>query len=66
MYYWFRPSVHFCEAPDAERTLCGTEITGLSPTIRPVPDDADPEELFADREANVCGNCLRIITESEE
>ncbi|WP_336133534.1 hypothetical protein [Natronomonas amylolytica] len=64
MYYWFRPSVHFCEALDAERTLCGAEITGLSPTIRPLPDDADPEDLFADREATVCGNCLRIMTDA--
>jgi hypothetical protein len=27
------------------------------------PRTADPEELFADRDANVCGNCLRILTE---
>lgn len=65
MYYWFRPSVHFCEGADAERTLCGAAVTGVSPTIRPLPEDSDPEELFDDREANVCGNCLRILGETD-
>lgn len=65
MYYWFRPSVHLCESPDADRTLCGAEITGMSPTIRPLPNEAEAETLFDDRESNVCGNCKRIFGTQE-
>ncbi|MFQ3319441.1 MAG: hypothetical protein ACI8UR_000078 [Natronomonas sp.] len=62
MYYWFRPPVHFCESADAERALCGTKITGLSPTIREVSEDEDPLELFEDRDVSVCNNCRRVVT----
>lgn len=60
MYYWFRPQIHVCESPDADRALCGAKITGLSPTVRPLPSEADPVAHFEDRDAEVCGNCDRI------
>ena len=62
MYYWFRPAVHICDSPDADRAICGTTITGVSPTIRPLTEDADPVEYFDDRDAEVCGNCRRILS----
>ena len=61
MFYWFRPPVHLCESASPERALCGTPVTGLSPTIRSFPDDADPAAYFEDREADVCGNCERTL-----
>ena len=62
MHYWFRPVVHLCESPDANRAICGATITGVSPTIRPLPGDADPVGYFDDRDAEVCGNCRRILS----
>ena len=62
MYYWFRPAVHICESPDADRTICGATITGVSPTIRPLPEDADSVEYFDDRDAEACGNCRRVLS----
>jgi hypothetical protein len=28
MYYWFRPAIHICESPDADRAICGATVTG--------------------------------------
>lgn len=61
MYYWFRPSIHLCDSPDPDRTICGATITGASPTVRSLPDEADPVEYFDGRNAKVCGNCRRIL-----
>ncbi|WP_254841340.1 hypothetical protein [Natronomonas marina] len=60
MFYWFRPPIHLCESADPERALCGARVTGVSPTVRPFPEDADPVEYFEDRNAEVCGNCERV------
>ena len=60
MHYWFRPAVHLRESLDADRAICGATITGASPTIRPLPGDADPVGYFDDRDAEVCGNCRRV------
>ena len=60
MHYWFRPAVHICESPDADRAICGATITGVSPTIRPLPECGDPVGYFDDRDAEVCGNCRRV------
>ena len=60
MHYWFRPAVHLCESSDADQAICGVAVTGLSPTVRPLPDDAVPVEYFADRDVEVCDNCRRI------
>lgn len=66
MFYWYRPRIHLCQAADAERALCGTSITGLSPTTRPLPGDAEVPEYFADRDADVCGNCVRVYEARSE
>lgn len=60
MYYWFRPPIHLCSSVDTERTLCGTRVTGLSPTVRPLPADADTTTYFDDRAADVCPTCERV------
>ncbi len=60
MYYWFRPQIHLCESPDTERAVCGTPVTGRAPTVRPLPDGADPGAYFADHDAELCSNCARI------
>ena len=33
----------------------------LTSTVRPFPDDADPAAYFEDREAEICGNCERML-----
>jgi hypothetical protein len=66
MLYWYRPSIHLCESPDADRTLCGTEVTGAAPTVRPFPKDATPSQYFSDRDAEVCEGCERIHTSLQE
>ena len=58
--YYFRPAIHLCESPDAGRTICGATITGASPTVRSLPDGANPVEYFDDRDAEMCGNCRRV------
>ena len=62
MFYWYRPAIHICESSDAERALCGTEVTGASPTIRPLPEDATPSKYFDDHDAEGCEGCERIYT----
>ena len=66
MHYWFRPAIHLCESPDAGRTIYGATVTGASPTIRPLPEDADPVGHFDGRDAEVCGNCRRILSARDD
>jgi len=60
MHYWFRPSIHPCDSPDADRAIYGATVTGASPTVRPLPDGVDLVRHFEECDAEVCGNCRRV------
>jgi hypothetical protein len=66
MYYWFRPPIHLCETADDDRALCGAEITGRSPTVRPLPEGAAAGQYFAEHDAEVCSNCRRLAESRAE
>jgi len=39
-----RPPIHLCGAADDELALCGTDITGRPPRVRPFPAAVTPTQ----------------------